>query len=70
MKPASFTTSMEGTGSRGLQEEGSSENWRCNRVSDIASAEIVDEPWRQPFQKPKTRGTCVVFIDAEVEGYY
>ena len=60
----------EGYSSRGLQEDGSSANWRCNRVSDVASAEIVDEPWRQPIRKPKTRGTCVVFVDAEVEGYY
>ena len=59
-----------GYSSRGLQEEGSSENWRCSRVSVIASAEIVDEPWRQPIQKPKSRGTCVVVVDAEVEGYY
>jgi len=60
----------EGYSSRGLQEDGSSANWRCNRVSDIASAEITDELWRQPIQKPKTRGTCVVVVDAEVEGYY
>jgi len=59
-----------GYSSRGLKEEGSSANWRCNRVSDIVSAEIMDEPWRQPIQKPKTRGSCVVIIDAEVEGYY
>ncbi len=59
-----------GYSSRGLQEAGSSGNWRCNRVSDIACAEIVDEPWRQPLRKPKTRGSCVVFVDAEVEGYY
>jgi hypothetical protein len=60
----------DGYSSRGLREDGSSANWRCNRVSDIASAEIVDEPWRQPIQKPKTRGSCVVSVDAEVEGYY
>jgi hypothetical protein len=60
----------EGYSSRGLREDGSSANWRCNRVSDIASAEITDELWRQPTQKPKTRGSCVVSIDYEVEGYY
>ena len=59
-----------GYSSIGLKETGSSGNWRCNRVSDIASAEILDESWRQPVQKPKTRGTCVVSVDAEVEGYY
>jgi len=60
----------DGYSSRGLQEDGSSANWRCNRISDITSAEIVDGPWREPIQKPKTRGSCVVSIDAEVEGYY
>jgi hypothetical protein len=60
----------EGYSSRGLQEGGSSANWCCNRISDIASAEIVDEPWHQPMQKPKTRGSCVVSVDAEVEDYY
>jgi len=60
----------DGYSSRGLREDGSSANWRCNRVSDIASAEIVDELWHQPAQKPKTRGSCVVSVDAEVKGYY
>jgi hypothetical protein len=60
----------DGYSSRGLQEDGSSANWRCNRISDITSAEIVGEAWRQPIQKPKTRGSCVVSIDAEVAGYY
>jgi len=60
----------DGYSSRGLQEDGSSANWRCNRIADIASAEIVDELWHQPIQKPKTRGSCVVSVDAEVEGYY
>jgi hypothetical protein len=59
-----------GYSSRGLKENGSSRNWRCNRVFDIARAEIVDEPWSQPIQKPKTRGNCVVFVDAEVEGHF
>ena len=54
----------------GLKEDGSSANWRRGRVSDIASAEILDECGHQPIQKPKARGSCVVFIDAEVEGYY
>ena len=60
----------DGYSLRGLQEDGSSANWRCNRISDITSAEIVDGPLREPIQKPKTRGSCVVSIDAEVEGYY
>jgi hypothetical protein len=59
-----------GYSSSGLGEFGSSANWRCSRISDIASAEFLDEPWRQPIQKPKARGSCVVSIDAEVEGYY
>jgi hypothetical protein len=59
-----------GYSSRGLKGNGSSGNWRCNRVSDIASAEILDEPWHQPIQKPKTRGRCVVFVDTQVEGCY
>jgi hypothetical protein len=60
----------EGYSSSGLHEDGSSENWRCGRVSDFTTAEVIDEPWRQPIQKPKGRGNCVVSIDAEVEGYY
>jgi hypothetical protein len=60
----------EGYSSRGLKQDGSSANWRCNRISDIASAEVVDERWRQPIQKPKTRGSCIVSVDAEVEDYY
>jgi len=60
----------EGYSSRGLREDGSSANWRCNRVNDIVSAVVIDEPWREPNQKPKARGTCVVTIAAEVEGYY
>ncbi len=59
-----------GYSSSGLKENGSSGNWRCRRVSDIASAEILNELWHQPIQKPKTRGSCVVSVDAEVEGYY
>jgi hypothetical protein len=59
-----------GYSSSGLKDDGSSANWRCNRVADIARAEIVDEHWCQPIQKPKSRGSCVVFVDAEVEGYY
>ena len=39
-------------------------------MSDIARAETVDELWRQPIQKPKTRGNYVAVVDAEVEGYY
>lgn len=60
----------EGYSGRGLREDGSSANWRCNRISDIANAGMVDEVWHQPIQKPKTRGNCVVSVDAEVEGYY
>jgi hypothetical protein len=39
----SSTVHRRGYGSRGLQEDGSSANWRCNRVSEIASAPIADE---------------------------
>jgi hypothetical protein len=60
----------EGYSSRGLQPEGSSGNWRGNRISDIATAEIIDAAWRQPIQKPKTRGNCVVLLDAEVKDCY
>jgi len=35
----------DGYRSRGLKEKGSSGNWRCNRVSDVARAEILDESW-------------------------
>jgi hypothetical protein len=60
----------EGYSSRGLQPEGSSGNWRCNRIADIATAEIIDAAWRQPIQKPKTRGNCVGLLDVEVKDYY
>ena len=59
-----------GYSASGLQDDGSSGNWRCGRVADIAHVEIVDESWHQPVQKPKTRGTCVVAVDVEIEGYY
>jgi hypothetical protein len=60
----------EGYSSRGLQPEGSSGNWRCNRISDIATAEIIDVAWASQFKKPKTRGNCVVLLDVEVKGCY
>jgi hypothetical protein len=60
----------EGYSSRGLQPEGSSGNSRCNRISDIATAEIADAAWRPPIQKPKTRGNWVVLLDVEVKDYY
>ena len=53
-----------------LQPDGSSANWRCNRISEITIAEIIDEAWRQPTQKPKTRGNCVMLPDIEVKDYY
>jgi hypothetical protein len=59
-----------GHSSSGLRDNGSNANWRCNRIADVSSAEIVDELWRQPMQKPKTRGSCVVVVDVEVAGYY
>src|ERR1700736_5270779 len=43
----------EGYSSRGLQPEGSSGNWRCNRISDIATAKIINAAWRQPIQNLK-----------------
>jgi hypothetical protein len=60
----------DGYSRRGLKEIGSSANWRCNLISDIACAELLGESWREPAQKPKTRGKCIAFVDAEVEGYY
>ena len=53
----------------GLQPDGSSDNWRCNHVADIDSAQIVDESWHEPLVKPKTRGKCVVNQDVEVQYY-
>lgn len=57
--------------SGGLQPDGSSANWRCNRVADIETTQIIEEPWHEPAQKPKKRGPCVAdACDAEVAGYY
>ena len=42
-----------GYSSRGLQREGSSGNWRCNRISDIATAEIIDAAWASQFKNLK-----------------
>jgi len=53
----------------GLQPDGSSENWRCNHVADLSSAEVIDEPWHEPIQKSKTRGKCVVYDYVEVNYY-
>ena len=50
----------------GLQPDGSSANWRCNHVADIATATIIDGPWHEPTVKPKTTGKCVVNVDFEV----
>src|SRR5258708_10906598 len=54
----------DGYSSRGLREDGSSANSRCNRISEIATAEIVIEPSRQPIQKTKSPTTCVLSFDA------
>ncbi len=54
----------------GLAPAGSSDNWRCNPVVRIETAVIVDELWHEPTVKPKSRGSCVVHLDVEVEGYY
>jgi len=51
----------------GLEPDGSSANWRCNHVADLATAEMVEGHWHEPDQKPKTRGHCVVFADFEVD---
>jgi hypothetical protein len=56
--------------SGGLQPDGSSANWRCNHVDDIETAVIIEEPWHQPTQKPKTRGACVISEYVEIQGYY
>lgn len=58
-------TSKEG----GLQPDGSTENWRCNHVEDLDFAQIIDENWHEPAQKPKTRGKCVVYAEVEVNYY-
>lgn len=50
----------------GLQPDGASANWRCNHVADIATAEIIGDPWHEPTVKPKTAGRCVVDLDVEV----
>lgn len=54
----------------GLQPDGSSANWRCNHVADIATAVAIDDGWHEPTIKPKTRGKCIVDDDIEVQGYY
>jgi hypothetical protein len=54
----------------GLQPDGSSANWRCNHVADIEIAQIADEEWHAPTQKPKTRGPCVDSEYVEIKGYY
>jgi hypothetical protein len=53
----------------GLQPDGSTENWRCNHVADTGTAEIINEPWHEPVQKPKARGKCVVYDYVEVNYY-
>jgi len=51
----------------GLEPDGSEANWRCNHVDDIVQATIIDEPWHEPYNKPKTRGRCVADPpDAEI----
>lgn len=50
----------------GLGPDGSSENWRCQRVSSFSEAEIIDGPWHEPTVKPKTRGHCVEQVQAEI----
>ena len=56
--------------SGGLRPDGSSDNWRCNRVSDIDAVDLIDEGWHQPIQKPKNRGPCVEHEYVEISGYY
>lgn len=51
----------------GLEPDGSSGNWRCERVASISAAYIMDGPWHEPIVKPKTRGHCVVTVEAEVD---
>jgi hypothetical protein len=57
---------FDGYSSRGLQPDGSDQNWRCNHVDDLSSAQIIDGPWHSPTNKPKTRGPCVTQVDVEV----
>jgi hypothetical protein len=51
----------------GLQYDGSPKNWRCNHVSDICTASLIQGHWHEPDVKPKTRGNCVVDADYEVD---
>lgn len=51
----------------GLEAEGSSNNWRCHRVDSYTEVQIVDGPWHEPTVKPKTKGHCVVVVEAEVD---
>jgi hypothetical protein len=51
----------------GLGTEGSSENWRCHKVASYSEVEIIDAPWQEPVVKPKTKGHCVVNVEAEVD---
>jgi hypothetical protein len=50
----------------GLGYDGSSDNWRCNHVADIAIASIIEGHWHEPAVKPKTRGHCVVHAEYAV----
>ncbi len=50
-----------GYSSSGLEEDGSSANWRCSRVSDITSAEIVDESCASQFRNRK-RGVAALCL--------
>jgi hypothetical protein len=51
----------------GLEADGSSNNWRCHRVSSYTEVEIIDGSWHEPTVKPKTRGHCVITVEAEVD---
>lgn len=54
----------------GLKEPGSSANWRCHHLDSFSDATIVDGEFVGPIVKPRSRGKCVVRVEAEVTNYY
>ncbi len=61
---------VDGYSTRGLKPPGSSANWRCHPIGSFSAAEIIDGDFLGPVVKPKSRGKCVVRLQAEVANYY
>jgi hypothetical protein len=59
-----------GYSARGLRALGSSANWRCHLLDSFTAAEIIDGDFVGPTVRPRTRGNCVVRLQAEVANYY